>query len=276
MKNKLALIFILVALQAANSATIAVLEIVAEGDNVELTIHEARFMTDELRRQAAGILSSDYSIMSRDQLIASLSGTKEDFTSSGYVEIGKALKSDYVTYGLVGKLGNLLTLSICLYETNSGILLGEIVGESPDLKGLLEIIREKSPKLFAKLKKSEAPIEQIKVAEPEPKPEPVKEEVKSIPINVQPNVPPAEPKKINNSFWVAVGLDVLGATAIGLGIYQNSQMKDYYNKAVGLKNGGEEFKPTYKKAQDANSWRNIFYATGGTLLLCGIAVHIWF
>ncbi|MCL1966320.1 MAG: hypothetical protein FWF67_00390 [Fibromonadales bacterium] len=265
-------LFVLIALQTANAATIAVLEIVSVDDEVELSIHETRFLSDELRRQAAGILPSDYSIMSRDQLIAALSGTKDDFTSSKWVEIGKALKSDYVTYGSVGKLGNLLTLNIALYETNSGIMLGEIVGESPDLKGLLETIREKSPNLFAKLKKgepenakAEPPAEQIKIAEP------AKEDPKSIPANV-----PAEPKKSNNSLWVAIGLDVLGAAALGVGIYQNSQMKDYYNEAVSLKKEGNEYKKNYKKAQDAQSMRNILYATGGALLLGGIAVHILF
>jgi len=259
------LALILVALQAAYAATIAVLEIVSADDEVELTIYEARFLTDELRRQAAGILPKEYSIMSRDQLIASLSGTKEDFTYSRYVEIGKALKSEYVTYGSVGKLGNVLTLNIGLYETNSGTLLGEIVGESPDLKGLLEIIREKTPALFAKLSKSGTAGGQIKIAEP------AKEEPKSIPTNM-----PTEPSKSNNSFWIAVGLDVLGLAAIGFGIYQNSQMNSYYNDAASLKKEGKEFKGTYKKAQDANSLRNIFYATGGALLLGGVAVHIWF
>ncbi|GBU24822.1 hypothetical protein R83H12_01457 [Fibrobacteria bacterium R8-3-H12] len=260
----------------ANAATIAVLEIVSVDDEVELTIHETRFLSDELRRQATGILPTDYSIMSRDQLIAALSGTKDDFTYSKYVEIGKALKSEYVTYGSVGKLGNLLTLNIGLYETNSGILLGEIVGESPDLKGLLELIRQKSPDLFAKLKKSETenakaqppaqpPAEQIKVAEP------AKEEPKSIPANL-----PEEPKKSHTSTWVAVGLDVLGAAAIGIGLYQNSQMTDYYNQSASLKKQGKEWKGTYKKAQDANSSRNIFYAAGGALLLGGVVVHIWF
>jgi len=256
------LALILVALQAAYAvATIAVLEIISVDDEVELTIHETRFLTDEIRRQAAGILPKDYSIMSRDQLIAALSGTKDDFTSSKWVEIGKALKSEYVTYGSVGKLGNFLTLNIGFYETSSGALLGEIVGESPDLKGLLEIIREKSPNLFVKLKKNEPSGEQIKIAEP----------TKSISANV-----PDEPNKGKNSFWVAVGLDVLGAAAIGLGIYQNSQMNTYYNDAKNLKKDGKEYNGTYKKAQDANSLRNIFYATGGALLLGGIAVHIWF
>jgi len=231
------------------------LEIVSVDDEVELTVHETRFLTDELRRQAAGIVPKDYSIMSRDQLISALSGTKENFTSSGYIEIGKALKSDYITYGSVGKLGNVLTLNIGLYETSSGVLLGEIVGESPDLKGLLEVIRQKSPNMFAKLKKDE----QITVAEP------TKEEVKTIPANV-----PAE-SKIKTSTFVAIGLDVLGVAALGIGMYQNSQMTNHYDDYLKTKD-----MKSYDKASDAQSSRNIFYIAGGVLLLSGIGVHIFF
>jgi len=256
-------LFALIALQTAYAAKIAVLEIVSVDDEVELTVHETRFLTDELRRQAAGILPRDYSIMSRDQLIAAVSGTKKDFSSSGYIEIGKALKSDYITYGSVGKLGNVLTLNIGLYETNSGILLGEIVSESPDLKGLLETIREKSPNMFVKLKKEE-PREQIKVAEPS------KEEVKIIPSNV-----PTE-SKIKTSTFVAIGLDVLGVAALGVGMYKNSKKTDYYDESVKLKKEGKEYKETYNKAQDAQSSRNIFYIAGGVLLLSGIGVHVFF
>jgi len=93
------------------------------------------------------------------------------------------------------------------------------------------------------------------------------------------------------SFWVAIGLDVLGATAIGLGIYNNSVANDYHSKNKKLikdipnnpkPNQTEyltmkaEYKKQDDKAKSAETARNIFYATGGTLLLGGVAVHIWF
>jgi len=65
------------------------------------------------------------------------------------------IKSDYVTRGSIGKLGSLLTLTVELYETSSGKLLGDFVKESSDVKGLLEIIRENSPSLFAKTTQKE-------------------------------------------------------------------------------------------------------------------------
>ncbi|GBU25320.1 hypothetical protein R83H12_01963 [Fibrobacteria bacterium R8-3-H12] len=126
--------------------------------------------------------------------------------------------------------------------------------ESADYKGLLESIRENAPSLFTKIM---------------PKEEQILSTI-AIPTNI-----PTEPKS-HTSTWVAVGLDVLGAAAIGIGLYQNSQMNDYYNQSASLKEEGKEWKGTYKKAQDANSSRNIFYATGGALLLGGVAVHIWF
>jgi len=85
-------------------------------------------------------------------------------------------------------------------------------------------------------------------------------------------------------------LDVLGATAIGLGIYNNSVTNYYHSKSENLLNNipnpkqdpngystrKKEFDEKYDKAQNAKTARNIFYATGSALLLGGVAVHIWF
>jgi hypothetical protein len=98
---------------------------------------------------------------------------------------------------------------------------------------------------------------------------------------------PAEPKKSKNSVWVAVGLDVLGAAAIGLGIYYNAKSSDYHRESQALLNDRSykqeqyqekkaAFDAKYKKMQNAETARNIFYATGSALLLGGISVHIWF
>jgi len=141
----------------------------------------------------------------------------------------------------------------------SGNMLGSFVTESKDQLGLLNTIREKAPALFAKI--------------PEKKPT-------SIPTNI-----PSEPKKSNVSTWVAIGLDVLGATALGLGIYNNTKAKDYHSKLIKLGNEvqdndydskQQEFKDNKTKMQNAEKARNIFYATGGTMLIGGIAVHVWF
>jgi len=71
---------------------------------------------------------------------------------------------------------------------------------------------------------------------------------------------------------VAIGLEVLGAAAIGYGIYQNSQMNNYLDKAKIY----NRIDPEYKKAADAHTIRNISYIAGSALLASGIGVYILF
>ena len=245
-------------LTVANAATLAVLEItIASDDEIDLTIDETKFLSDELRRQAIRILPKSYSVLTREKIIALIPETAENLNS--VVDIGMVIKSDYVTRGSISKLGSLFALTVELYETSSGNLVGDFVKESKDLKGLLDAIRENSPDLFAKIASSG-----------------------SISTNI-----PAESKKSKTSFWVAIGLDVLGATAIGLGVYNNAKVGDYHRESQKLlenvpnerkqyTNRETEFNDKYKKMQDKEKMRNIFYATGGALLLSGIVVHIWF
>jgi len=246
----------LLLLATANAATLAVLEItIASDDEIDLTVDQTKFLTDELRRQAIRLLPKDYSILTREKILSLIPETAENLNS--VIDIGMVIKSDYVTRGSIGKLGDLFTLTTELYETSSGNLLGDFVKESTNYKGLLDAIRENSPDLFAKISPSTL----------------------SIPTNI-----PNE-KKNKTSFWVAIGLDALGATAIGLGIYNNAKAKSYLSESKRLQENAtierydsskSEFKSKYNKAQSAETMRNVFYATGGALLLGGVAVHIWF
>jgi len=238
----------------STAATIAALEITIvdnEDNEVELTVDETMFLSDEFRRQAVKAVPSGYSVLTREQMIASISSTKDDFVNSGYVEIGKALNCDYVTYGTISKLGDLLTLTIGLYETSTGLLLGELVKEARDLKDLLDAIREKTPELFAVMKQdTEVPPSAVPKSEPKPK----------API------------------WVAVGLDVLGVAALGLGFYFNSKADKDYKSYKNMENDlpKKKYDSKYDDVKSATMGRNIFYATGTALLLAGVTVHIWF
>jgi len=255
---KYALLAAVLCLATANAATIAVLEITIANDEIDLTIDETRFLTDELRRQAIRVLPKDYSVLTRDKIIALIPKNAKNFNS--VIDIGVAIKSDYVTRSFIGKLDDMLTLTVELYETSSGDLLGDFVKESKDLKGFLNAIREKSPDLFAKITQREK-LNRGKIS-----------------TNI-----PTEPSSAKTSLWVAVGLDVLGATAIGLGIYNNAKANHYYRESKKLLNSEPErqdqfeekekaFRDEYKKAQNAETARNISYATGGALLLGGIVV----
>jgi len=240
------------------AATVAILEItIADDEEIELTVSETRFLSDEFRRQAVKTLPSSYSVLTRDQIISFVSGTKDDFVYSGYVEIGKALKSDYVTYGSINKLGDLLTLTLGLYETGTGTLLGEVAKEAQNLKGLLEAIREKTPELFAKITQgSGTDVPPIAVPEPKKSSDP----------------------KTKTPLWVAIGLDALGVAALGLGIYFNSDANDSYKNYKNMENDltRKQYDSKYEDVKSSATKRNVFYATGTALLLAGITVHIWF
>jgi len=247
-KPKLTLLAALLLIATANAATIAILEITLSSDEeMDLTIDETKFLTDELRRQATIILPKEHTVWTREEIISLVPQTAENLST--VIDIGRAIKSDYVTQGFIGKLGNLFTLTIEIYSTSDGKLLNYFVKETPDLKGLLDVIRENSPNLFAKI--------------------------------------PTEPKKTKTSFWIALSLDILGTGAIGLGIYNNAKSIEYYNKSKELReavpNDEAEYqknqtayKTEYKKVSKAEKTRNIFYATGGILLSSGLVIHIWF
>jgi len=261
---KYILIVAMLCLTAASAATVAVLEITIANDEVDLTVDQTKFLTDELRRQATRILPKDYSVLTREKILALIPETAENLNS--VINIGMVIKSDYVTRGSIDKLGDLFALTVEIYETSSGNLLGDFVKESTNYKGLLDAIRENAPDLFVKIM-------------PETAKEP---QTTSISTNI-----PDESKKSKSSFWVAIGLDVLGATAIGLGIYNNTKVDDYHRESQNLLKAisgdpkeyvkrKSEFDDKYNKMQSAEKLRNIFYATGGALLLGGVAVHIWF
>jgi len=256
----------------ANAATIAVLEITIANDDVDLTVDQTKFLTDELRRQAMRLLPKEHSILTREKILSLIPETAENLNS--VIDIGLVIKSDYITRGSIDKLEDLFTLTVELYETSSGSLLGDFIKEAASYKELLDAIRENAPDLFAKITPPSAIATPETVNEPQP--------TQPIPTNI-----PSEPKRSRASFWVGIGLDALGAAAVGLGVYSNTKMKDYYKDSenllkdipkepVGYAKRQGEFAAKYKKAHDTEKLRNVFYATGGALLLGGVAVHIWF
>ncbi|GBU25318.1 hypothetical protein R83H12_01962 [Fibrobacteria bacterium R8-3-H12] len=111
LKNlKFALIAAMLFLATANAATVAVLEITISNDEVDLTVDETKFLTDELRRQAARTLPKDYSVLTREKIISLVPKTAKNLNS--VLDIGIAIKSDYVTRGLIGKVAGLFALTV--------------------------------------------------------------------------------------------------------------------------------------------------------------------
>jgi len=78
------------------------------------------------------------------------------------------------------------------------------------------------------------------------------------------------------STFVAIGLDILGAAAIGYGIYENMKASNAYDDYGKRGQSMEYYDDAWEKAKSSTTRRNILYIVGGTVLASGIGVHIWF
>jgi hypothetical protein len=277
------LILLLLSAFAHSSAVLAVLEIIPSEVEEELTINELRLLSDELRRQAVNILpANEFNVLTRDGMIALIPADEEEaecLAQSCAVEIGRAIGAEYISSGRIATFRGKLSLTVELYETMGGRLLGSFLTYGISIEGFMETIKSESPAMFEKAKNHYfSSKEKSKLAES------VETGVKSIETGVKKEEPSSGLPK-----WVAVGLDVLGAGAIGFGIYQNSQVnsqvvslqKKYNDIPPG--SSQSDFDSAYEKVEKSQKSqnqnirnRNISYIAGGVLLLGGVSVHIFF
>ncbi|MCL2207510.1 MAG: hypothetical protein FWB90_05365 [Fibromonadales bacterium] len=266
------------------AGTVAVLEIVP-ADGVELKVLESRHLTDELRTRAREALPKGrYTILTRDNIMSLLPPDSEEaqcLAESCAVDIGRAIGAEYITQGFIGEFMGMLTLTVELYESISGNLLGSFVTEGKDMMDLLRTIREKAPALFAGIAS--------KPPEPEPKqpethPEPQLERAISLDVDAvlgysQPVEKKIEPQvweveeKGSNSFWVALAFDVIGIGLLAYGYAQDMAVGDRHDK---YRASQSDFGSSWKKVEEAKTARNASYIAGGVFLATGIGVHIWF
>ncbi|GBU24797.1 hypothetical protein R83H12_01432 [Fibrobacteria bacterium R8-3-H12] len=268
---KIWLFLLLVAAYAHASVNgiVAVLEVVISEDTddeskaLELTIQQTRFLTDELRKQAALTLAKNYAVLTREKIIELSANVPSNATT--VVDIGRAIKSDYVTNSSLSYLGGLLVFTVEIYNCESGLLVGDFVKMAPDLKGLLDIIHENAPALF---KKINPPEPEAPVAAPVAAPE-------NTPVSISANIPAPE-AKAKGTNWLAIGLEAAGVAAIGFGLYQFTVGNDYYDKYKDRNYFKSEREAAYKDAKSAKTLSTISYIAGGVLLASGITIHILF
>jgi hypothetical protein len=285
---RMVFVFLVAATVAYSANAVAVLEITPLSDKIKLSIDEMRHLTDELRRQAVLALpSKDYSVLTRDNIIQLLPTDEKELEcleQSCTVDVGRAIGAEYVSQGRIGHFGGDLSLAIELYETMSGKLIGSIVMESPDAKGLMVAIREQAPGLFSRIAPGVSTTLNDRAMSNSTNSGIARKN------NSQLSTLNSQQKQSNPSFIVALSLDLLGAAAIGFGVYKHVDSrrlyKDYKNDedrpppSFGNSALAEEYeemkKGQYQKVRDAEKLRNIGYAVGGALLAGGIAVHVWF
>jgi TolB-like protein len=239
-----------------------------------LSDDENDLLTDKMREAALKVLPDNFTLLKQDVVIKRLGGMenyiKECSETSCIVNLGKKAQVDYVAQCRVGKLGDNLRITVELYEVSTGGLLGMFSDISEDFYKLLPLMEKNIPDVFRKITAPSPAVSDLEKSvdvmfgyiEPEKK--------------IDPQV--ATEKEGNKYFWVAVGLDVLGAGAIGFGIYQNGQIasnrKDYKGVPQGSPQG--DFDSAYEKVESSRSIRNAGYIAGGILLLGGVGLHIFF
>ena len=257
---------------AHSAAILAALEIVPSSEVIEeLTISESRLLSDELRRQAVNLLpAKEFTVLTRDGIIALIPPDEKEaecLAQSCAVEIGRAIGVEYISTGRVAKFAGELSLTVELYETMGGRLLGSFLTYGTGLEGLMETIKAESPAMFEKMKAHYSASKEnlVKAVSDDLK------KVRSVETGIK-SSSSGLPK------WVAVGLDVLGAGAIGFGIYHNSQAASHQKNYNGVTEGSPQgdFDSAYDKVASSRSMRNTGYIAGGVFLLGGIGIHIFF
>jgi hypothetical protein len=154
------------AMAASAANIVAVLEVVPGGDDVELTLSEYRQISDELRTRARNALPKSFSVLTREnilQLVPPDEKEAECLAESCAVEIGRAIGAEYIASGEVRMFAGKLILSVQLYESMSGNLLGSFsTSPSEDILVLLNEIEAKSTPMFERIPgvKPETPPEQ--------------------------------------------------------------------------------------------------------------------
>jgi len=276
--SKLKYVFIVVAfcLSMANAASIvAVLEITPSDKAANLSLSEFRHLTDELRARARETLPTGYSILTRDNIIQLLPPDEKEaecLAESCAVDIGRAIGAEYVTQGFIGKFEGMLTLTVELYESMSGNMLGSFVTESENARGLLATIREKAPAMFAKIaEKNKA--KDVQIAKQITASE-------AVPASISTNInTEAKKDEASGLGWRSITriasfslAGIFGAAAI----YKHSESKDRLKELDKLKTpSGDiyEWKGQYNAKTDEirekESQRNIFGISAGVCAIAG-------
>lgn len=153
-KILLAVVLFAISVLATHVAVLETIADVSVKDNVQLS--DRQYLTNVLREQAVMELplEQNYTIMTRENINAMLPPGKsiEDCEGNCLAETGRNISADYVCQARIGSFDGSLTLSAELYETAGNKLVASFNGQGASVKELLEIIKEKSPNFFRKIK----------------------------------------------------------------------------------------------------------------------------
>ncbi|MDR2584036.1 MAG: PEGA domain-containing protein [Fibromonadaceae bacterium] len=127
-------------------------------DNGEpsLEFTDLTYLTDRLREIAGNTLPEDKYFVMTTQSIIDKMGSKENARkvckeATCMAEIGRKISAEYIGQARLGRIGGNLTISMELYHSARGNLIGSFTGNAKDVFGLLAVIDEKAATVFRKM-----------------------------------------------------------------------------------------------------------------------------
>jgi TolB-like protein len=254
---------------------VAIIQTVDDGDSIKFS--DLAYLTDRLRETAVNILPKQrYGVMTTESIVAFLGSQeraqKECREASCLADLGRKVNADYVAQARIGRFNEKLTIKTELYNSKSGNLIGSFTGSSQNIDDLLSLIDEKAPVLFKKLPGVSNDISNLEKAVDYELGSEKDYFAKEKPYAATPEF--EQPGK--TSFWVAIGLDVLGVALISYAASENGQTKKAYDKYYVDGQSSSYYEKSWKDVEDSRGKRNKFYVIGGLVLASGIGVHIWF
>jgi hypothetical protein len=198
------------------NASIAILETVNFNSD-GLALPELQYLTGELRRQALNALPvSKYTVLTTENIRASLpQGVSENalFQEGDLVQMGRRVCANFATQGHIDRFDGNLTLSLELYESGTGKLVGSIAFEGKTASDLVAAVRKDSWSLFEKARQFEssfvckAEAEKPQAQAPAATQKPTAQAQDSLKSDVPKKETPQ--KGMGAGFWIGTGIATL-------------------------------------------------------------------
>jgi len=303
------LLFFALAAYGQMQERVAIIQTLDNNDSIGF--QDLAYLTDKLRETAVKVLpKKQYGVMTTESIIAFFGSQEEAIKacneSSCLAEVGRKVSADYVAQARVGRFGNQLSINFQLYNVKTGNLIDSFTGNSKDVFGLLAIIDGNAPTLFKQMLDESKPTPPAApmampptapvampptapmamppaapVAEPKKKKAPkLSSDLVAVPVadnHIPANVETKSGEKPSRtSFWIALGLDLVGVAVISAGYSEDRKMMEARDRYDFRGQSRSYYGDAWEEAESYRNSRNMLYAVGSIFLASGVGVHIWF
>ncbi|MDR2583059.1 MAG: PEGA domain-containing protein [Fibromonadaceae bacterium] len=149
------LMFLVLAAYGQVQERVAILNTEDDGEP-HLDFTDLNYLNARLRELAVKILPEEKYFVMTAQSIIDMMGSVENARkvckeAQCIAEIGRKISADYIGQARLGRFGGNLTISMELYHSARGNLIGSFTGNAKDVFGLLAIVNENAPQMFGKM-----------------------------------------------------------------------------------------------------------------------------